>query len=150
MKKSILKLLIISCIFLMGSKFEDKNMLVKVGEVTPPIYNIEISWDSMEFIYQETINYIWDNNTKSYELVDPTYKWNTVNNNINIKNKSNIIVNIELKYISDYENVEGNFDISKTIIKQNENVTSKLTLDGELSSNNSDYVNVGTINLVIS
>ena len=41
----------------MGNTFEDKEISVKVGEVMAPIHNIEINWESMEFTYQETINY---------------------------------------------------------------------------------------------
>ena len=134
----------------MGNTTKDNSMAVHVGEVTPPTYNIEISWDSMEFTYQETINYIWDPNTHAYELTTPTYNWETTNNNINIENKSNIIINVELNYVSDNETIDGEFDISKTTIKQNERIISKLTLDGKLTSNNTEYIKIGKINLTIS
>lgn len=148
MKKKVL-LLIFSSI-LMGYTIEDKDISVTVGEVETPVYNVEVRWDSMEFTYNETVNYKWDNNTHSYELTNSTYKWSTTNNIIDIKNKSATPVNINLKYTSINENIDGNFDISETTIESNGNVKSKLILDGELSPSNNSYIKVGTINLIIS
>lgn len=150
MKKKILILILIFSPILMGYTIEDKDISVTVGNVETPVYELEVTWDSMEFIYNETINYVWDSNTHSYELTTPTYKWNTSNNVIEIKNKSSLAVNINLNYTSINENINGKFDISETTIKQNENFKSKLILDGELSPNNNNYVKVGTINLIIS
>ena len=147
--KKIVLILIFSFV-LMGYTIEDKDVSVTVGEVETPVYNVEVTWGSMEFTYNETINYVWDSNTHSYELSTSTYKWNTSNNTIDIKNKATTPVKINLKYTSINENIDGNFDISETTIKCNENVKSKLILDGELSPSNNNYIKVGSIKLVIS
>ena len=150
MKKKFLILLLIFSQILMGHTIKDKDISVIVGTVETPVYNVEVTWGSMEFTYNETINYVWDNNTHSYELSTSTYKWNTSNNIIDIQNKSAFPVNINLKYTSINENIDGNFDISETTIESNRNVKSKLILDGELSPSNNSYIKVGTINLKIS
>lgn len=151
MKQKLLILLLLFCPIMMGYTNIDKESIdVTVGNVDVPIYNLEVSWGPMEFTYQETINYVWDNNTHTYELSKSTYKWNTSNNTIDINNKSTIPVNINLQYISINENVNGNFDISKITIKPNEKIISKLVLDGKISSNNTNYIKVGTINLNVA
>lgn len=104
----------------------------------------------MEFNYFETINYIWNTNTHIYELSESTYKWNSSENNVSIKNNSYMSVNVELTYSSINKEVTGKFNIPKTTIESGKSITSKLTLDGKLSETNTSYTKVGSINLKIS
>lgn len=149
-KIKLLALLLMLNPGIIGHIIDNKDISIKVGEIDAPVYNVEVSWDAMKFTYEETINYEWDGNNHSYELVDSTYKWNTSTNVININNKSTTSVDIELSYLSEKEKINGTFDISNKTIKANEKLTSKLTLNGQLSQNNIDYIKVGTINLLIS
>ena len=149
-KKSLLFILILFSPFIMGHTVKDENISVTVGDVETPVYSVDITWDSMEFTYKETVNYLWNSTNHTYELSPSTYRWETSNNNISINNKSNIPVNVELKYLSEKDNIKGYFSISKAKLAINENIKSKLTLDGELSSDNTNYIKVGTININIS
>lgn len=151
MKKSkLLILLLIFSHFIMGYTIEDKNISVKVGKVDAPVYKVDVTWDAMEFTYTETINYVWDKTNFTYELDESVYKWNTSSNSVKIDNKSPMPINIELKYLGEKENVKGTFDIEKEKIKSNKSIVSKLTLTGELSSQNTDYIQTGVIQLEIS
>lgn len=149
-KIKLLIMLLTVCPFLMGSSLEDKDMTITVGEVEVLAYNVEVTWDAMEFTYTETINYKWDNNNHTYEKSNSTYKWKTTSNNVKIDNKSKMPINVELKYIGEKDNINGTFDKEKETIKSNEFLISKLSLDGTLSSNNTSYVKIGKINLLIS
>jgi len=147
--KLLILLLIISPI-IMGYTVEDKDISVMVDDIEVLSYNVEISWDSMEFTYTETVNYIWDIDNHIYEKGESTYKWNTSNNNIKINNKSKMPIDIELKYLRENSNIDGIFDIEKKTIQSNEEIISKLMLEGELSSKINNYIKIGTINLLIS
>ncbi len=129
---------------------EDKVITVTVGEVDVPVYNVTVTWESMEFTYNEQINYIWDNVTHTYELKESTYYWDNRNNNINIINKSSYSIDVALKYNSVNEDVVGNFNKSNATIFSGGSMDFELILDGKLLSNNTNYVKVGTIELMIS
>ena len=149
-KNKLLILLLIFSSFIMGYTIEDKNISVKVGKVDAPVYNVEVTWDAMEFTYTETINYIWNKENFTYELDESTYKWNTSSNSIKISNKSTVPINMELKYLGEKENIKGTFDITNKKLNANENIISKLILSGELPSQNTNYIQTGVINLEIS
>jgi len=149
-KCKLLILLLIISPFIMGYTVEDKDISVMVDDIEVLSYNVEISWDSMEFTYTETVNYIWDIDNHIYEKGESTYKWNTSNNNIKINNKSKMPIDIELKYLRENSNIDGIFDIEKKTIQSNEEIISKLMLEGELSSKINNYIKIGTINLLIS
>ena len=130
-KNKLLILLLIFSSFIMGYTIEDKNISVKVGKVDAPVYNVEVTWDAMEFTYTETINYIWNKENFTYELDESTYKWNTSSNSIKISNKSTVPINMELKYLGEKENIKGTFDITNKKLNANENIISKLIISGE-------------------
>lgn len=150
MNKKILFLLPIFSLFILGNTIKEESISITVGEVDAPVYNMEVVWDKMEFNYFETINYIWNTNTHIYELSESTYKWNSSENNVSIKNNSYMSVNVELTYSSINKEVTGKFNIPKTTIESGKSITSKLTLDGKLSETNTSYTKVGSINLKIS
>ena len=149
-KKLLLFILMILSPLIMGYTIKDEDISVTVGNVEAPVYNVEITWDSMEFTYKETVNYQWNSSNNTYELSPSTYRWETSNNNVSVNNNSTIPVNIELKYISEKENIRGNFEITKKELDINEKITSKLIIDGELSSDNINYIKIGTIKVTIS
>lgn len=150
MNKKILFLLPIFSMFLMGNTVKQEELKVTVGNVDVPVYNMEVSWNNMEFTYSETVNYNWNNNTHIYELSESTYAWESNENNVIINNKSYMTVNIELSYIGNNEDVQGQFNISNKNIEAGKSITSKLTLSGKLSKDNTNYVKVGSINLKFS
>jgi len=150
MKKKIVVLLLGVIPFLSGYTYPDTNLSVTVGDVDLPIYDIEVTWGNMEFVYNEVISYKWNNNLYSYELVPPTYKWVSNSNDINIENKSIFLIDVVLKYNSINSSINGEFDIPNFVLGRDERKASKLCLEGNLSSDNTNYVKVGTIDLTIS
>ena len=146
MKKIILIFICISFFFL-GSVYalEDKVITVTVGEVDAPVYNVEVTWDSMEFTYNEQINYVWDNTTHTYDLKESTYYWSNPNNNVNIINKSSYEIKVKLNYKSINDDINGNFNASSANLAAKSSKNFKLMLDGELSPSNDNYIKVGTI-----
>lgn len=150
MNKKILFLLPIFSFFIMGNTIKQESVSVTVGEVDAPVYNMEITWDNMEFTYSETVNYVWNKNTHIYELTESTYKWNSNENNVSIKNNSFMSVHMELTYVGTNEEISGTFNIPKQTIGSGNTIISKLILEGKLSTNNTNYIKVGSINLKIS
>ena len=142
-------IILISCIAINVSALEQQQATVKVGDVDVPIFNVETSWGKMQFTYNEQINYNWDSNTHTYELEESTFQWVGTDNYIDINNKSYDSIKVELSYDSINEKVSGSFDKSAATISKDESLRFTLTLDGELSNNSTEYVKVGTINLVI-
>lgn len=141
--------IVIFCLTINVFALSDYQATVRVGEVDAPIYEVETTWGKMQFTYNEQINYIWDSNKHTYELNESTYQWIGNDNYIDINNKSYNSINIELNYDSINENISGEFDKNTATIKNNENMRFVLTLDGELSEKNTEYIKVGTINLTI-
>ena len=149
MKKKIIYLLLGSIPLLTGYTHEDTNISVTVWNVDVPVYNVDVSWGNMEFVYNEIINYEWNKTTFTYELTSPTYKWISDSNDIKIENKSSFLVDVELKYNKINSKINGDFDKPKFSLNKNDSAISKLNLDGKLSSNNTNFIKIGTIDLNI-
>ena len=150
--KNKIKILVTLLLFILSKNsyaLENETITVTVGDIDAPVFNINVSWDSMEFKYVEQKNYIWSEEDKSYILGESTYEWNTSNNSLNITNNSHCSVLINLNYKSLTESINGSFDISKYTMKSKETKKFKLTLDGNLTKNNTDYIKIGTIELAI-
>ena len=147
-KMILLILLLVISPLIMGYTVENKDVSVTVGDVEVLAYDVEITWDAMEFTYIETVNFVWDNNM--YEKEKSTYRWSTSSNKIKINNKSAMPINMELMYLREEESINGTFDVEKSTILSNESVVSKLMLNGELLLKTVNYVKIGRINLLIS
>lgn len=150
MKKKIIVLLLGVIPFLTGFTYPDTNLSVIVGNVDVPVYNVEVMWGSMEFVFNEIINYEWNHALFTYDVAIPTYMWVSNSNDIRLENKSMFLVEFDLKYNSINSTINGEFDFSNFTLGNGESKIAKLSLDGKLSSNNTNYVKVGTIDLNIS
>jgi len=151
MKNKILILLSFLILYpLITGYISEESQSVIVGNVETPVYNVEVSWDSMQFVYNEQINYEWNNISHTYELGESTYRWSATNNNIKVENNSAFPINISLNYISIKDNIDGNFNVSNTIINQGNTMNFQLILDGKLSNEAVNYTSIGTVNLLIS
>ncbi|MBQ7136758.1 MAG: hypothetical protein IJO43_02120 [Bacilli bacterium] len=129
---------------------EDEIITITVGDVDVPVYRVDTVWDSMEFTYNEQINYEWNNTNHTYDLSAPTYSWFSNSNSVNITNNSSSSINVSLNYNSIVSDVLGSFDISSADIGSGQSHISKLTLSGSLNDSNVNYTKVGFIDLVIS
>jgi len=151
MKDKILLLICTLCFSIIGVyALEDKVLTVTVGSVDAPVYNVEVTWESMEFIYNEQVNYIWDKTTHKYELSESTYYWSNQNNKVKVINNSHYAIDVNLQYKSINEDINGKFDIESIKLSSGISKDFELILKGSLSSNNTSYIKVGTIELNIS
>jgi len=147
--KRILLIIILSFIFVNVYALNDENIDVTVGDVDVPIYQVDVSWDSMNFSYNEQINYIWNSSTHTYELAESTYYWSNSNNTVTISNKSLNSINVNVQYKVFDQNIDGEFDVSSAILNYNDIKKFTLNLKGQLSSSYTEYVKVGSIALSI-
>lgn len=129
---------------------EDEVITITVGDVDVPVYRVDTVWDSMEFTYNEQINYVWNNTNHTYDLSEPTYSWVSNSNSVNIINNSSTSINVSLNYNAIVSDVLGSFDVSSADIGSGQSHVSKLTLSGALDNHNVNYTKVGFIDLVIS
>ena len=152
MKKRILFVLIlVGCLFInVSAAIKDESVDVVVGEVDSPVYAVDITWGKMEFIYTEQVNYVWNNDSHTYELGTSTFNWVAKDNYVDVNNKSFTKINIELEYVSLKNNINGVFDVSNKEIASNTNNRFTLTLNGKLDNSILNYTKVGSINLKIS
>lgn len=149
MKKKIIWILLGSIPFITGYTFDDTNISVTVWNVDVPVYDVNVSWGNMEFVYNKIINYEWNNTSFTYETNSPTYKWVSNSSDIKIENKSSFLIDVDLKYNSINSKINGNFDKPIFSLNKSESAVSKLNLNGKLSSDNTSFVKVGTIDLTI-
>lgn len=129
---------------------ETTSNTVIVGNVETPVYNIETIWGEMEFTYVEQINYIWNDETHEYTKGTNTNKWISEENYVDINNKSNQSINVEMSYTKTNSNITGTFDISKATIEPNSKERFTLVLGGKLENNNTEYQKIGFIYYKIS
>jgi len=123
---------------------------VTVGSVDVPPLNVDIVWGAMEFTLIEETNYVWKDNTKTYELEPLKYSWIANNNYINISNNSYRDIKINLTYNSLNNYVVGVFNKEKEIIKKNNSMRFELNLSGKINNEENKVIRVGSIDLLIS
>ena len=132
-----------------GNIIKEENKNVTVGDVELSVFEVNIIWGTMEFTLNEEMNYVWEDTTKTYELVSPTYSWIVSNNYIDITNNSHRNIKISLVYNSLYNNIQGSFNKARETIAVNNNTHFELNLSGSINTDN-NIVKVGTVDLLIS
>ena len=67
-KRIFLCLMLFSCLFInvYAETIKEDSAVVKVGDVETPVYEVEVTWGKMEFVYTEQINYVWDEDKHIY------------------------------------------------------------------------------------
>ena len=129
---------------------KEEEINVTVGNVDVAPLNVDIEWGAMEFTLKEATNYVWKENSKTYEFEPVKYSWIANNNYINISNNSYQDINVNLVYNSLYDNIGGYFNKEKETIKKNDSVRFELNLSGKITNNDNKVVKVGTIDILIS
>ena len=129
---------------------KEENTSVIVGDVDVPVLNVDVAWGTMEFTLNDEINYIWMDDTKTYELAPHTYSWTANNNYIDVSNYSYKDIEVSLIYNSSYNNVGGYFNKERETIRKNNNMRFELNLSGTITNADNDIIKVGTIDLLIS
>lgn len=132
------------------NNIKEESANVTVGEVDVPVLNVEVTWGAMEFTINEETNYLWKDNTKTYELEPLNYSWISNDNYIDVKNKSYRNIEVNLKYNSLYDKIEGTFNKQREIIAKNNNMRFELILSGQINNTENGVIEAGSINLSIS
>lgn len=141
---------------------EQKNVTAKYNSSTstPPVYSVDIDWDSLTFVYNETNTRKWKPADHSYDT-DTVGGWENTSANITVTNHSNAAVTVAIDYTAAAANtgVTGTLTGgSKTLAAGVENqyaaadsVTGTLTISGTPNSSvTASGVTVGSIHITIS
>lgn len=127
------------------------------GTETQVVYSVDVAWGSMEFIYSDSSQGIWNPDTHIYEN-SASSKWNCSHgaNQITITNHSNAPVHAALS-ASLNSGLQGNFDRSNhelptaegTTLETAPKVTAKFEMTGGAIAN-TDLETIGTLTVTIS
>ena len=130
---------------------------VTVGEVEgidsekeESIYDIEISWDNMNFTYNETKDIKWDDKEKEYDIVTEN-EWINENNKIDIKNFSDKPITISFKYEQTKRGMDiiGKFNKDRVKIDKNGKEKVTFSMTGTITSDKDEYIKVGRITMSV-
>ena len=157
MKKNRVKLIIsvfLFCIiFSQVHATSTKNVTVGVVEgidnnKEESVYDVEISWDDMNFTYNETKDIKWDNSENKYNIVIEN-EWINENNKIEIKNFSDksITVKLEYKKLRNDIDIMGKFDKEKVTIGKNKKEQIYFIISGKITAELGEYIKVGRITI---
>lgn len=130
------------------------------GSTSDTIYNVDVSWGSMEFTYTAPAQGTWNPETHNYDNPGITGTWtcDTDANKISVTNHSNTEVSVVLAYQSalEYTAITGAFDKERlelatavgTEVASAPSASAVLNLNGELEESET-AVTVGTITVTL-
>ena len=78
---------------------ESRTIDFVIGNVEGPIYDYDVSWDSMNFIYTETESYDYNETTNEYDK-NLDGSWSSEDNSIEVLNNGALPIDITLSYSS--------------------------------------------------
>lgn len=142
-------------IFSMSYCTSSKNVTVGLvegidSEKEESVYDIEISWDNMNFTYNETKDIKWDDKEKQYDIVTET-EWINKNNKIDIKNFSDEPITISFKYEQTKRGIgiTGKFNKDRVKIDKNSKEEVTFSMTGTITSDKDEYIKVGRITMSV-
>jgi hypothetical protein len=123
------------------------------------IYNVDVTWESMEFIYTATGVKTWNPENHQYEVVNSDGAWNHTTSEITVTNHSNAIVTTSFTFdpVTD-STVTGSFNNATVELPSAEGMASDaaeltgkttFTVDGTMPESQTEFVKVGTITVTI-
>ena len=122
---------------------------VTVGDVyQEQVKELSIKWDSLSFVYNVEIDYVWDNDIHDYHKSVKKY-WSNDGNKIKVTNKSSSEIIVVPKYSNYINGISGTFSKKEYSIPVSKSVDIVFNIDGVLSSKYSKYSNCGNISLVV-
>lgn len=136
-------------------------------EEPEPVYSVNISFDSMEFIYTAESKDNWNSTEDKYDKITPA-SWSFANNSITVTNHSNVPITASFSYAAtpEFSNVvNGSFTDDKkvplsstqiglssaddTSVGAKKSTTVYLLLSGNLPSGTSAETKCGTVTVTI-
>lgn len=130
----------------------DTNITARVNSIiNNEVFNVDLVWDQMTFIYNKEKKYIWDSSTHEYKFVENSF-WKLNDNTITIKNKSLFSIDVSFYYNKSigFNNLNGYFNNNEIHLNKDEKKTTTLLLNGKLDSSISSYTKIGSVTVVIS
>ena len=121
-----------------------RNINVKLVDIELPVYDYDITWGDMNFIYTDVENYEFNSSTNEYDKV-LSGSWESSSNSIEILNNSSLSINVTLSYVSDENNITGGFSVNNFELSKDESKTVSLTLSGSLNNSYSSYTKIGSV-----
>lgn len=129
------------------------------GESTP-VYSVDISWGSMEFIYKESSKGTWDPATHTYKNSSGSWTCADGADTITVTNHSNAYVSCSIQYTPNdsYSGISGTVTPNSLSFESAEGRettysaltnTATLTLNGSLPENATNQV-IGQITVTVS
>ena len=107
MKKVILIMLLLIPSICLADRKEKAN--VTVGDVyQEQVKELSIEWDSLSFVYNVEIDYVWDNDIHDYHKSVKKY-WSNDGNKIKVTNKSSSEIIVVPKYTNYINGISGTF-----------------------------------------
>ena len=144
----------------LSSKKDVKARAIKKETGGEVVYDVEITWGNMQFIYTTICTRKWDEKKHSY-IENYEYEWENTGNTIFITNHSNKEINAKCEYVksSGYSDVEGTFtNKGVKVIESAENKTiddssltwrCDLSLTGSLNDMLDSFTTVGQVCMTI-
>lgn len=122
--------------------------------------SVNVSWEAMEFTYSTGGTKTWDEKSHTYKD-NATAGWSDNGKTVTVTNHSDSAIKVEFEFKADaaYNTVTGRFDnesinlpsaVGKSTTASELTGTSKLTLDGTLSSSVTTSTKVGTITVEVT
>ena len=144
----------------MDYKKDVKGRVVKNETGEDIVYDVDITWGNMKFIYKTICTRTWNSRTHSYSE-SFKYAWENTGNTISITNHSNTAINAKFTYNkgAGYSSVKGTFSnngkkvIASAVNKKlnDSSLTWKcnLNLSGAINKTLENYTTVGRVNMTI-
>ena len=141
----------------------DKDVKGKVIDNTKKstvLYDVDVTWGNMKFIYKTLIIRTWDENTHKYNEEYSSH-WESDGDGILITNHSNKNIKATLTYRSlrGYEDVKGVLSnngvinlpsaVGKGVYDKSLRGKCNLTLKGDLGRGYNNYIPIGKVKMVI-
>lgn len=77
-------------------------------ETTKNVMSVEVSWDSMDFKYTNSVKKTWNPETMSYDLSNGTGAgWSHTSASIKVINHSDVAILADVKYDGSYGSISG-------------------------------------------
>lgn len=77
-----------------GSK--DVTAKYEQNESEQPIYNVDLNWGNLTFIYTETVEKVWNPETHTYDTSVTGGSWDKTETTITVTNHSNVSVAVSM------------------------------------------------------
>lgn len=123
------------------------------------VYNVDVTWDSMEFTYTVGGVNTWNPETHQYEVVGAGGAWNHTTSKVTVTNHSNVAVTAKFSFAPvEGGTVTGSFDkssvelpsaVGKAVNAAELTGTSTFTIGGTVASTQTEVATVGTITITI-